>query len=145
MPTVQEIEQRLFQLAPRESAMDWDNVGHLLGSPEQEVTRILVALDITEAVADEAIAEGCQLIVAHHPVMNCKWLPVQTMRSDTPQGHLLMKLLTHDICAICMHTNAGLRHSERPDDYEKADRLREIVTALLSMREEWRHANGPGN
>ena len=40
---------------------------------------------------------------------------------------------------------AGLRHSERPDDYEKADRLREIVTALLSMREEWRHANGPGN
>ena len=38
-----------------------------------------------------------------------------------------------------------LRHSERPDDYEKADRLREIVTALLSMREEWRHANGPGN
>ena len=105
MPTVQEIEQRLFQLAPRESAMDWDNVGHLLGSPEQEVTRILVALDITEAVADEAIAEGCQLIVAHHPVMNCKWLPVQTIRSDTPQGHLLMKLLTHDICAICMHTN----------------------------------------
>ena len=40
---------------------------------------------------------------------------------------------------------AGLRHSERPDDYEKADRLREIVTALLSMREEWRHANCPGN
>lgn len=107
MPTVQEIEQRLFQLAPRESAMDWDNVGHLLGSPEQEVTRILLALDISEAVADEAIAEGCQLIVAHTPVMNCKWLPVQTIRSATPQGHLLMKLLTHDICAICMHIQSG--------------------------------------
>ena len=64
-----------------------------------------MALDITEAVADEAIEAGCQLIVAHHPVMNCKWLPVQTIRSDTPQGHLLMKLLTNGVSAICMHTN----------------------------------------
>ena len=85
--------------------MDWDNVGQLLGDPAAEVTRVLVALDITEAVADEAIEAGCQLIVAHHPVMNCKWLPVQTVRSDTPQGHLLMKLLTNGVAAICMHTN----------------------------------------
>ena len=48
MATVHEIEQRLFSWAPRESAMDWDNVGHLVGDPEQEVERILVALDITE-------------------------------------------------------------------------------------------------
>ena len=50
MATVHEIEQRLFSWAPRESAMDWDNVGHLVGDPEQEVERILVALDITERV-----------------------------------------------------------------------------------------------
>ena len=66
---------------------------------------ILVALDITEAVADEAIAENCQLIVSHHPVMNCKWLPVQTVRQDTPQGHLLLKILRSGLSAICMHTN----------------------------------------
>ena len=83
MPTVREIEQALFRLAPKEGAMDWDNVGQLLGDPEAEVRRVLVALDITEAVADEAIAENCQLIVSHHPVMNCKWLPVQTVRQDT--------------------------------------------------------------
>lgn len=105
MPTVREIEQSLFTLAPREGAMSWDNVGQLLGDPQQEVERVLVALDITEAVADEAIHSGCDLIVAHHPVMNCKWLPVQTVRSDTPQGHLLMKLLRAGVCAICMHTN----------------------------------------
>ena len=105
MPTVREIEQTLFALAPREGAMEWDNVGHLLGDPEQAVTRVLVALDITEAVADEAIAGQCQLIISHHPVMNCKWLPVQTVRSDTPQGHLLLKLLRHGVSAICMHTN----------------------------------------
>jgi len=105
MPTVREIEQALFALAPKGLAFDWDNVGQLIGDPHQKVSRILVTLDITEAVADEAIASGCQLIVAHHPVMNCRWLPVQSVRSDTPQGHLLMKLLLHGISAICMHTN----------------------------------------
>ena len=108
MPTVREIEQALFALAPKETAMSWDNVGQLLGDPEMEVSRVLVALDITEAVADEAIASGCQLIVAHHPVMNCKWLPVQTVRSDTPQGHLLLKLLRNGVSAVCMHTNLDL-------------------------------------
>ena len=91
MPTVREIEQALFELAPKELAFPWDNVGQLLGDPEQVVSRILVTLDITEAVADEAMAQGCDLIVAHHPVMNCKWLPVQSVRTDTPQGHLLLK------------------------------------------------------
>lgn len=105
MPTVREIEQRLFDLAPREGAMAWDNVGQLLGDPERQVSRVLVALDITEDVADEAVAAGCELIVSHHPVMNCKWLPVQTVRADTPQGHLLLKLLTHGVAAVCMHTN----------------------------------------
>ena len=105
MPTVREIEQRLYALSPKELAFPWDNVGQLLGDPEQEVKRVLVALDITEAVADEAIEQGCQLIVAHHPVMNCKWLPVQSVRNDTPQGHLLLKLLLNGVSAICMHTN----------------------------------------
>lgn len=105
MPTVREIEQRLFELAPKELAFPWDNVGQLLGDPEQTVSRVLVALDITEQVADEAIKAGCQLIVAHHPVMNCKWLPVQSVRTDTPQGHLLLKLLLNGVSAICMHTN----------------------------------------
>lgn len=105
MPTVREIEQALFELAPREGAMDWDNVGHLLGDPDSQVSRVLVALDITEDVADEALAHGCELIVAHHPVMNCRWLPVQSVRSDTPQGHLLLKLLRNGVSAICMHTN----------------------------------------
>lgn len=105
MPTVREIEQALFAMAPKEGAMDWDNVGLLLGDPDRTVSRCLVALDITEEVADEAIALGCELIVSHHPVMNCKWLPVQTVRRDTPQGHLLLKLLTGGLSAICMHTN----------------------------------------
>ena len=108
MPTVREIEQALFELAPGEAAMEWDNVGHLLGDPDRAVERVLVALDITEGVADEAIASGCQLVVAHHPVMNCRWTPVQNIRDDTFQGHLFLKLLRNNVSAICMHTNLDI-------------------------------------
>lgn len=95
MATVHEIEQRLFSWAPRESAMDWDNVGHLVGDPEQEVERILVALDITERVVQEAIDCGAQLIVSHHPVMNVRWheREMQTLRPDTRLGGVLTTLV----------------------------------------------------
>lgn len=105
MPTAKEIEQSLFALAPHAGAMEWDNVGLLVGRPESRVDRVLVALDVTEQVADEALTVGAQLIIAHHPLMNCTWLPVQTVRDDTPQGRLLMKLICGNLSAICMHTN----------------------------------------
>lgn len=108
MPTVRKIEASLFELAPREGTMDWDNVGHLLGNPDQEVERCMVALDITHAVAEEAIAAGCQLIISHHPIMNCKWFQVQTVRDDTFQGSLLTRLLRANVSAICMHTNLDI-------------------------------------
>ena len=105
MPTVETIEKALFELAPRSGAMDWDNVGLLVGDPGADVSRVLVALDVTEDVADEAVSQHAQLIVAHHPVMNCAWNPVQSVREDLPQGHLLRKLTIAGLSAICMHTN----------------------------------------
>ena len=75
MTTVRDIEQYLYAWAPRELAESWDNVGLLVGDPEAEVRRVLVALDVTPQVVAEAIEKGCQLIAAHHPVMNCAWQP----------------------------------------------------------------------
>ena len=105
MPTVGEIERALWDWAPRELAQSWDNVGLLVGWPDREAKRVLVALDVTEAVIAEAEEIRADLIVAHHPVMNCAWRPVQTIRGDDIQGRKLIRLLTHDIAAICMHTN----------------------------------------
>lgn len=105
MPTVHEIEEALFQWAPKDLAQSWDNVGHLVGDRDNEVRRVLVSLDITEAAAREAAGKDCQLIVAHHPVMNCAWSPVQTIRDDGPQGRLLLGLIRSGVSAICMHTN----------------------------------------
>ena len=105
MPTVAQIEQALFQLAPKDLAFDWDNVGHLEGSPDQEVQRVLVALDVTEAVAAEAVAVGANLIVAHHPLMNCAWHKVQHVTTGDAQGRTITTLLKNGVSAICMHTN----------------------------------------
>ena len=105
MATVKEMEACLYDWAPRELAESWDNVGLLVGSGGRKVKKILVALDITEAVAQEAIDMGADLIVAHHPVMNCTWHKVQNVVDDNPQGRILTKLLKNDIAAICMHTN----------------------------------------
>ena len=105
MTTVQAVEQALYDWAPRELAESWDNVGLLVGDPDAPVSRILIALDITPAVVREAADTGCQLIVAHHPVMNCAWHQVQTLRTDDRQGRVLTDLVRHNIAAICMHTN----------------------------------------
>ena len=61
--------------------------------------------DVTEEVAEEAGKSGADLIVAHHPVMNCAWSPVQSLREDDLQGRLLRRLVRENISVICMHTN----------------------------------------
>lgn len=127
MPTAKEIESYLFSVAPKELAMNWDNVGLLIGQPSSPVESVLVALDITEEVVDEAIEIGADLIVAHHPVMNCKWLPVQNVRDDTYQGRILIKLIQHNISAICMHTNLDIAQGGVNDMLAKALQLTQIA------------------
>ena len=105
MITVRDVEQALFDWAPKELAAGWDNVGHLVGEPDAEVQKVLIALDITEKVVNEAIDIGADVIVSHHPVMNCAWHPVQHIRSDDAQGRMLIAMIRNGISAICMHTN----------------------------------------
>ena len=105
MITVNAVESYLFQVAPKDLQQSWDNVGLLVGDPEEPVRSVLVALDITRDVVDEAVGGSFDLIVAHHPVMNCAWHPVQSVRTDTEQGYLLSTMLRRGISAICMHTN----------------------------------------
>ena len=105
MITVRDVESTLYNWAPSGLAASWDNVGLLVGALDREVKKILTTLDITESVVDEAVQTGADLIVAHHPVMNCTWHPVQTLRTDDRQGRILTGLVENHISAICMHTN----------------------------------------
>ena len=102
MPTVIEIEQALYDLAPRECAQDWDNVGLLVGRPRNEVRKALVSLDITDEVIAEAAQWKADLIVSHHPVI---FHGQKSVTDRDPVGRRVLKLAEKGIAAICMHTN----------------------------------------
>lgn len=132
MITVHEVEKYLYTWAPRELAESWDNVGLLVGDGAAEVKRVLVSLDITEAVVDEAVALGADLIVAHHPIMNCTWHPVQSLTTDSALGRMVAKLMRNGISAICMHTN--LDAAEGGVNDVLAEKLG--LSGLISLTEE---------
>ena len=101
MPTVGQIFACLQAKAPVEAKMDFDNVGLLVGSPDWDVKRVLLSLDITGSVTEEAKAVGAQLVISHHPL----FFSLKNIGSLDPQGVKAMNLLTGRIAAICMHTN----------------------------------------
>ena len=68
MATTSDIYAEMQRYAPLELAESWDNPG-LLVDCAREVSRVLVTLDITPEVVEEAAAGGCELIVSHHPVI----------------------------------------------------------------------------
>ncbi len=98
MVFAKQIEESLFEFAPKELALDGDNVG-LLVENDAEVTGVLCALDITQEVVQEAIQKRCNIIVAHHPII---FRPIYTVKT----GGVVHKLAKNNIAAICMHTNA---------------------------------------
>ena len=69
MTVINDVYEYLCELAPLSLQMEFDNSGFQLGRGRAEVRRVLLALDVTDAVADEAIRLGAQLIVSHHPLI----------------------------------------------------------------------------
>lgn len=104
MVTIREIYGYLCELAPPELQMSFDNAGFLVGRADAPVTGVLLALDITDEVIDEAAEKRCELIVSHHPLIFHK------LRSVTDQGPdaRVLHLLEKGIGAICMHTNLDI-------------------------------------
>lgn len=88
--------------APLTLAESWDNPGLLIGSPNQEVHRVLVTLDVTADCVDFAIANKYDLIISHHPVIFKK---LSSLRTDTYDGFMYEKLLSHGIAVYSAHTN----------------------------------------
>ena len=97
MATTNDIYAEMQRYAPLELAESWDNPG-LLVDCAREVSRVLVTLDITPEVVEEAAAGGCELIVSHHPVI------FSPLKKLTPRD-VSFQLVQKGISAICMHTN----------------------------------------
>ena len=86
-------------------AEPWDKVGLVCGDPAQEVRRILFAVDPVEAVVDEAVAYGADLVVVHHPLL---LTPVSSVAATTAKGRVLHRLVQHRIALLTAHTNADV-------------------------------------
>lgn len=100
-------------IAPEHLAENWDNVGLLIGNEDSEVDRILVALEATEAVVDEAVANNIDLIICHHPLL---FKPMKKITDSDPIGKIVRKLIKNDINLYAAHTNLDIA-SEGTNDY----------------------------
>lgn len=99
---VRHISTFLHQWAPPNTKLDYDNVGLLIGNPNQPVKRVLTCLDVTLGIVEEAIHKGCELIVAHHPLI---FKSIDRINPVNEQGKIIYQLIKNDIALIAAHTN----------------------------------------
>lgn len=100
--TVSELYALLNEHIPPTLSCEWDNDGVMcLPEPDREVKSVLIALDITEAVVDCAVADGCDVILSHHPLL---FRGVKHMTAEDPVARRTIKLCRAGIAAFSFHT-----------------------------------------
>jgi dinuclear metal center YbgI/SA1388 family protein len=109
-------------IAPTALALEFDNPGLLIEPDHEEITRVLLALDCTAAVAEEAAAWGADLVLTHHPLF---FHPVKRMAYSDPATKAACLLLRHGIGLFAAHTNLDAAHGG----------VNETLCAMLGIRE----------
>ena len=99
---IQDVLSALEQFAPLPLQESWDNAGLQVGLTEAEVSGALLCLDVTEAVVDEALEKGCNLIVSHHPLL---FRGLKTISDLTDVQRTVRKAVKNDVAVVSMHTN----------------------------------------
>ena len=87
---------------PLNYALSWDNVGLLVGRDDKEVKKIYIALDATDEVIDEAVKNGADMLITHHPMI---FSPIKKIHNLDFVGGRILKLIQNDISYYAMHTN----------------------------------------
>lgn len=99
---IKDITNYLESLAPSSLQESYDNSGLIVGNPNQEVTGVLISLDSTEAIVEEAIEKGCNLIVAHHPIV---FFGLKRLNGKNYVERTVIKAIQHNIALYAIHTN----------------------------------------
>lgn len=102
MARINEITNYLENLAPLSLQESYDNAGLIIGEATREVSTVLVTLDVTEDVIDEAIAKNAQLIVAHHPII---FSGLNKITGKDYVERCIIKAIKNDIAIYAAHTN----------------------------------------
>ncbi len=101
MLRIQDILTSLEQQIPLDLAEPWDNVGLLWGDDQKEPRGIMTCLTLTEDVADEAISQGANLVVTHHPIL---FKAIKRLTTETAEGRMLLRLAQAEVCVYSPHT-----------------------------------------
>ena len=100
--TVGEVCTYLETIAPLALQESYDNCGLIAGSKLQQLTGVLITLDCTEAVVDEAISKNCNMIVAHHPIV---FKGLKKINGNNYVERVIIKAIQHQIAIYAIHTN----------------------------------------
>jgi dinuclear metal center YbgI/SA1388 family protein len=102
MMQIRELTTYLEALAPLAYQESYDNSGLIIGDPTTEITGVLVTLDATEAVIEEAIAKGCNLVVAHHPIV---FKGLKKLNGKNYVERTVIRAIKNDVAIYAAHTN----------------------------------------
>ncbi len=102
MVKIRNVEEIMEKLAPKELKEIWDNVGLQVGNSESVVSGILLSLDLTSAVIEEAESLGCNLILTHHPLI---LEPLKKIVTGDAVSDMIISLISGNISFYCAHTN----------------------------------------
>lgn len=103
MTTVIDVVRAMETRYDPATAEDWDAVGLTCGEPATKVTKIVFAVDAVDAVVDQAVALGANLIITHHPLY---LRPVTSVAASSAKGSVIHRLISHGIALFTAHTNA---------------------------------------
>ncbi len=99
---LREISQVLENYAPLEFQEEYDNAGLIIGNPETKISGVLITLDITGEVLDEAIQNNCNLVISHHPLI---FTGLKRLVGGNSVQRLTVKAIQNQIAIYAMHTN----------------------------------------
>ena len=99
---IRQITDVIERFAPLEWQEEYDNAGLVVGDPEREVGRALLAVDVTEEVLAEAEQEGCDLVVTHHPIV---FHPLKRLNETDYVQRCVARAVRWDIALYACHTN----------------------------------------
>ena len=99
---VKDIIGNLEKKYPKVNAENWDNVGLIVGKLNQEVRKVQLSLDATDKAIENAIKNGAELIITHHPMI---FKPVKTITTMDNLGRKIIKLIENNRSLYAMHTN----------------------------------------
>ena len=102
MTQIHQLTTYLDALAPLSYQESYDNAGLIVGDPSTDITGVLVSLDTTEQVVDEAISKGCNVIVAHHPIV---FKGLKKLTGKTYVERTVIKAIKNDVAIYASHTN----------------------------------------